>query len=368
MNRLTPFCLIFAALSVLQGCTTIVTHYHRDSYVKLADSNDPALLPAPEHPVYKQVDNLNAEAPLLYGQGYGLLGYSQFVSPLAQSLSGTYGTLWGKEVGAALVVQQTPQGAGGLNSRYLVTYWGKYDPDFFSLGAQLAQLPDDVLRQVGEKFNIVYIRAVVPGTPASTAGLQAGDALLSFNGKPIANVKDLTKKIEEHYGQHVVLGVARRPRGAMVIAVDLRTPTPKRKGDSTIVMRLHPWDRTSATDWSELGDIGRIVSNSIQNYQRMEQQRREEALQAQLQRQRRLDYLKAKEAEQSDSAQRRSPPDLRSALQAQPGVQQADRDALMGKMYQYMNQYDRETTQEKMDVWQNLPMINATPLEPPPPQ
>lgn len=56
------------------------------------------------------------------------------------------------------------------------------------------------------------IGAVNPGSPAEKAGLQAGDKVLSINGKPLSDWEELSKTIEDSEGKSISLQVQRGER------------------------------------------------------------------------------------------------------------------------------------------------------------
>jgi len=75
---------------------------------------------------------------------------------------------------------------------------GGYGPDFGSI-PDFTELP-----------NGVRFADVRPGSPAAKAGLQAGDILTQFDGKPIQNLYDFTYALRaSHAGQEVLVKVLR---------------------------------------------------------------------------------------------------------------------------------------------------------------
>ena len=86
----------------------------------------------------------------------------------------------------------------------------------------------DVTPQFQAEFNLVpsqgaFVEQVVSGTPAQTAGLQAGDVIVSINGNPVNSWDDLTIALRSHNpGDKVSLGVY-RGSSQLTITVTLGT-------------------------------------------------------------------------------------------------------------------------------------------------
>lgn len=65
------------------------------------------------------------------------------------------------------------------------------------------------------------VAEVVPGSPAAAAGLEAGDVIAAFDGRPVANPRELTRLVAATPpGSHVDVEVA-RAEGTRKIAVTL---------------------------------------------------------------------------------------------------------------------------------------------------
>ena len=288
-------CVQVRRLAVLSTCCLLAAcaTYPKQSYVELNSAQHPVFEPYSGKPAFARVEDMSAKADDLYGEGYMMLGYSQFVSPLAPALAENSSTLWGQEVGAAYVALETPRPAKGMNHGYLITYWAKRRPDQSSLGAYIQDLPKDLLDQIGEEFNVVIVRQVVKGTPAASAGLQANDVLLALDDVRVVGTRDFLIRLRDYYGKPVVLSVSRKgERHDLTV-----TPAPLSEAArdraaagaaDTRPPQFHdePWLNTQPTDWSSLGDIGAMSAASVQNYQRMELQRQlqYERAQAQFQR------------------------------------------------------------------------------------
>ena len=86
----------------------------------------------------------------------------------------------------------------------------------------------DVTPQFQAEFNLVptqgaFVEQVVTGTPAQSAGIKAGDVIVSLDGKPINSWNDLTIALRSHNpGDKVSLGVY-RGSSQITISVTLGT-------------------------------------------------------------------------------------------------------------------------------------------------
>jgi membrane-associated protease RseP (regulator of RpoE activity) len=259
------------AVLVLPACTTMQTTYFRGSYQEFAKADDPMLLPYKGQPGFSQADDMAVKARAMQTEGYAMLGYSQFISPLLTSLAESYSTKWGEEVGAAHVVLETPRpGASNLHY-YLVTYWRLLDPAGFGLGASLQDLPEELLKRIGESHNLVIVLQVVPGTPAAAAGLRADDVIVEMDGEYVQNARTLTQRVASNRGKEVLLGISRKGE-SLEIAVRLATPKPQ-SGTSTANYQESPWLDTQPRDWSGLSAGNLAAANMAATQQRIQQDR-----------------------------------------------------------------------------------------------
>jgi serine protease Do len=60
---------------------------------------------------------------------------------------------------------------------------------------------------------------VEPGSPAADAGIQEGDVISQVNRKPIKDVEDFAKKVENAKGQERVLLLIQRGQNNLFAAV-----------------------------------------------------------------------------------------------------------------------------------------------------
>lgn len=64
------------------------------------------------------------------------------------------------------------------------------------LGVQIQPLTKELAEGLGiERTKGALVNAAEPGTPASKAGLRSGDVLVSVNGQPVADARDLSRRI-----------------------------------------------------------------------------------------------------------------------------------------------------------------------------
>ncbi len=80
----------------------------------------------------------------------------------------------------------------------------------------------------------IVVRVVEPNTPASEAGLQAGDRILSVNAESVKSAEQVTQIIRDHKGQPITLRVDRNRS-----QVDI-TATPRRLADGRERLGFQP--------------------------------------------------------------------------------------------------------------------------------
>ena len=283
MARLGKSLVMILAVLLSSGCTSMQTMYFGSSYQAIANADDPLLLSHSGAPAFEQTGDLVEKSPAMWNEGYALLGYSQVVSPLLTSLAPDYSTKWGTELGAARVVMETPRPGESNLHYYLVTYWGRLDPNAFSLGATFRDLPEEVLKLVGREMNLVMIMSVTPGTPAARAGLRSGDVVTGMDGEGVPDAPALTERIAARRGTQVVLNALRRGEE---VDLPVALAAPAARGASRVQFPLAPWLDTPVTDYSSLSASNLAATNMAAAMQRIEQDRKayEERSRAQLQR------------------------------------------------------------------------------------
>ena len=262
--------LLLIAVGLQTGCTTMQTTYFRSSYQQVENPGNPALAPYSGESRFQQVSNMADSAADMYNDGYVMLGYSQFISPLFTSLAPGYATKYASVLGAEYAVMETPQpGASNLHS-YLVTYWSRIRPETATVGAYVQELPDDLLDRLGQEFNVVHVRAVIPGTPASAAGLKRDDVVLAINGLRVESLRAFNGFIKRAEGEEAIVSLSRFGK-PLDVTIDLRNPPTTR---AAVNYQEAPWRYTKPTDWSMAS-----AANVVANYQRqqLEEQRRQQA-------------------------------------------------------------------------------------------
>lgn len=281
----------------LQGCTTMQTTYFRVSYQELAKIENSDSSANGATPGFAMVDNMETKAREMYGAGYTMLGYSQFISPLYPSLAKDYSTKWGKAVGSSFVMLETPRKGESNLHYYLVTYWSPVDTRQFTFGAYLQDLPPDLLKRLGPDLNVVLVQQVVQGTAAGNAGILADDAILAIDGHDVPSTQAFVDLVKEMSGREIVVTVSRAGK-IMDIPMQLSENTPA--APNTLLAAYHdaPWQNTKPNDWSGLSAAA-LTKATIENNQRMEEQRQRDYERAQLEAMRRQVYLDAQRANES---------------------------------------------------------------------
>ncbi len=97
---------------------------------------------------------------------------------------------------------------------------GRIRRGFLGLGGQNVAVPRGLARRLGVEAEAgVLVIAVEPDGPAAEAGVEEGDLLIAYEGKPVTSVDDLHRALtEEKIGRSARLTVVRE-RGAEVLVV-----------------------------------------------------------------------------------------------------------------------------------------------------
>lgn len=110
------------------------------------------------------------------------------------------------------------------------------------LGVRIQDVTPDVAEAMGLSAAAGALVTDVPDGPAKQAGLLAGDVILTFNGKPVANSRDLTRTVADSPIGEAVPVVVEREGTEMTIDVTLgrretdeEAATPQAKSDQTPV-------------------------------------------------------------------------------------------------------------------------------------
>ncbi len=341
--------LLALIVLLLPACTTMQTTYFRGSYQQLAAADDGSLLPYRGEPGFSLVGDMEAKARAMHDEGYVMLGYSQFISPLLTTFAESYATKWGVEVGAAQVVLENPR-AGASNLHYfLVTYWGRYDPAAFALGVNWVDLPEELLTRIGEDKNLVIVQQVVPGAPAAAAGLRAHDFVIAIDGELALNTRELSKRIAASGGKEIVLSITRKGE-ELDIPVRLATPRVRSGAARTAGYRETPWLSTQPKDWSGLSVANLAAANMAATQQRIARDQELYAERIRAQAQANLNRLATQQPMDSMPTSRRAgsatevPTNRRggSAPQLPPGSGGAPSQASYADMWKKMGGYGKD--------------------------
>nr|NIO05967.1 PDZ domain-containing protein [Pseudomonadota bacterium]NIS72044.1 PDZ domain-containing protein [Pseudomonadota bacterium] len=88
------------------------------------------------------------------------------------------------------------------------------------LGLTVQNITPEIAQGLGvEEASGVVITQVTPGSPAAEAGLRRGDVIQEVNRKPVENVEDFGRAIEEARGQKSILFLIRRGEGSLFVTV-----------------------------------------------------------------------------------------------------------------------------------------------------
>ncbi len=185
----------------------------------------------------------------MYGRGYAMLGYSQFVSPLLTSLAPSYATKYAAAMNAAYVVLETPRPGSSNLHGYLATYWAMVRPELSTFGSYIQNLPEDMLKRLGENYNRVMLRQIIPGTPAAGAGFKANDIVLAVNGVRVVSTDVFSKMLNENQGKEVLIST---PRQGELLELPVILTVPVQVSNAGYGFYEAPWRNTEPTDWSSL--------------------------------------------------------------------------------------------------------------------
>lgn len=100
---------------------------------------------------------------------------------------------------------------------------GRIRRGFLGLGAQDVKVPRGLAKRLGVEAEAgVLVIAVEEGGPAADAGIEEGDLLIAFNGKPLSGVDDLHRELnEDAIGRSARVTIVRE-RGPEDVAVTPR--------------------------------------------------------------------------------------------------------------------------------------------------
>ena len=129
----------------------------------------------------------------------------------------------------SVLVQQFPHVTGDVFRALPREFNFRFDPqDFFNegfgsprrLGISVVPLSDQLAAYFGVKEGVL-VSEVTSGTPAATAGIQAGDVITTVNGRMVMSAADVVREVREAgSGSTVDIGVTRN-RKEMSVKVTL---------------------------------------------------------------------------------------------------------------------------------------------------
>lgn len=216
-----------AVLLLLAGCAAPqAISYHGRSFVPVLELSEEEREQRGGDAEVRETSDLDNDAQRLFAEGYELVGFSKFVSPLAPLLADVNAEATAEAKGATLALAEPPQPARFRQHYYLATYWRRADPADYILGAWYADLPASTLAAVGCLNNAVMVLDVLEGTPAARHDLRKGDTLWSANGRRITSAAVLDRQLLAYAGGELRLVVA-RDDGVHAISLALN---PNRRG------------------------------------------------------------------------------------------------------------------------------------------
>ena len=88
------------------------------------------------------------------------------------------------------------------------------------LGIAVQDITPQIAQGLGlEEVSGVVVTQVTPGSPAAESGIRRGDVIQEVNRKPVENIEDFGRGIEEAKGEKSILFLIRRGEGSFYIAV-----------------------------------------------------------------------------------------------------------------------------------------------------
>jgi serine protease Do len=97
------------------------------------------------------------------------------------------------------------------------------------LGVGVEELTDQLAQYFGAKDGLL-VMSVTDGSPASRAGLKAGDVITSINGRAVRSRADLVQELRDSTGDDVTIGIVRDKKESTVTATIEAAPRPPARG------------------------------------------------------------------------------------------------------------------------------------------
>ena len=161
--------------------------------------------PAPAQPETSDGTTPAGDEHVLTAKGFVHIGNGFYPSGGAAARAWTMAQ--GQRVGAdRVLIYATPASAtGDVTNGFSAAFYVRFRLPF---GASFRDLTHDEQQTVGVEGG-VQIGSVVGGTPASEANLRAGDFVLKFDAKPVANRAAFQELLRQHMGKRVTLTINR---------------------------------------------------------------------------------------------------------------------------------------------------------------
>lgn len=102
------------------------------------------------------------------------------------------------------------------------------------LGVAVQELTPELAQSFGLKeAKGALVSEVIPNSPAATAGLQRGDIIIAFSGKPVENVGDLPRIVAAAaVGERVPIGIVRDGKRLEIPVTVAKLEEPREEGES----------------------------------------------------------------------------------------------------------------------------------------
>ncbi|HWI18846.1 MAG TPA: PDZ domain-containing protein [Vicinamibacterales bacterium] len=96
------------------------------------------------------------------------------------------------------------------------------------LGVTVQSLTDDLESYFGVKNGGALVSSVTPDSAASKAGVKAGDVIVSFNGRSVADSDDLLRELEDFTGEATLVVVRDKKEMTLKATIQANGPTGER--------------------------------------------------------------------------------------------------------------------------------------------
>jgi hypothetical protein len=227
-SRSTALRLLLSSMLLLGACSTIKQVMHEEPtsttttapapeqgrYEALIGQSADAITelraaPAPENPEMRDGKNATSDEQVLGGQGYLRIGNGFY--PSATPEMRNIALHQGQRVGADKILlyvssaSATTDASSNTASTLTAAYYIHFKPP---LGASFRDLNATEQQALGVSGG-VNLGAIIGGTPAASANLLAGDAVLTLDGKPIPNKAAFQDQLRANAGKRVTLGISR---------------------------------------------------------------------------------------------------------------------------------------------------------------